>query len=112
MPKPSTRTHSHYAREAAELFGLLIRSARIGRNMTVADAAERAGVSRGLVHRVERGDMGCSLGAAFELAAIVGVRLFQADPATLDKHLAMARGTLSLLPKAVHQSPRQVDDDF
>jgi branched-subunit amino acid aminotransferase/4-amino-4-deoxychorismate lyase len=74
MPKPISRIPSAYAREAAELLGLLIRSARVERGLTIADLAERAGVSRGLVHRVEQGDPGCSLGAAFELAAIVGVR--------------------------------------
>ncbi len=112
MAKPAQRTYSHYAKDAARLLGLLIRSGRTERGMTVAEAAERAGISRGLVHRVENGDMGCSLGAAFELAALAGVRLFEAEPTTLTKHLAMARDKLVLLPKAVHQRMGKVDDDF
>lgn len=112
MPKPATRAYSGYAREAAELLGLLIHNARVERGLTAADVAERAGVSRGLVHRVEKGDMGCSLGAAFELAALVGVRLFEAEPATLTMHLAMARDKMLLLPRAVRQSPKAVNDDF
>jgi DNA-binding XRE family transcriptional regulator len=71
MPKPATRTHSRHAREAAEMLGLMIRNARVERGQTATEIAERAGVSRGLVHRVERGDMGCSIGAVFEIAAIV-----------------------------------------
>ncbi|MYH58781.1 MAG: transcriptional regulator, partial [Boseongicola sp. SB0675_bin_26] len=53
MAKPAHRSYSRYAREAAELLGLMIHNARIERNSTVADVAERAGISRGLVHRVE-----------------------------------------------------------
>ena len=112
MAKSADRGYSHYAREAAELLGLLIRNARIEREMTVAEVAERAGVSRGLVHRIEKGQMGCSVGAAFEVAAVVGLRLFEAEPATLTRHLAMAREKLTLLPGAVRGTVNKVKDDF
>ena len=42
MAKPANRSYSHYAREATELLGLMIRSARIERNFTVSDVAARA----------------------------------------------------------------------
>jgi DNA-binding XRE family transcriptional regulator len=112
MAKPATRTYSRYAREAAQLLGMLIHNARIERALTVAEVAERAGVSRGLVHRIEKGDMGCSIGAAFEVAAIVGVRLFDAEPTTLTKHLAAARDKLTLLPKAARAGAKAVKDAF
>jgi transcriptional regulator with XRE-family HTH domain len=112
MSKPAISSYSRYGREAAELLGHMIRNARVERKMTIADVAERAGVSRGLVHRIENGDMGCSIGAAFEVAAIVGVRLFDAEPTTLTRHLGMARDKLALLPKAVRRSPEAVNDDF
>lgn len=112
MTKPTTRSYSRYGREAVELLGHMIRNARVGRRMTVAEVAERAGVSRGLVNRIENGDMGCSIGATFEVAAIVGVRLFDAEPTTLTRHLGMARDRLTLLPKAVRQSPKAMKDDF
>jgi transcriptional regulator with XRE-family HTH domain len=112
MVKPANRSYSRYAREAAELLGLMIQNARIERELTVAEVAERAGVSRGLVHRVEKGDMGCSIGAAFELAAIVGLRLFEAEPTTLTRYLSMARGKLTLLPKAVRPGTKGVKDEF
>ena len=38
-------------------------NARVERELTIAEVAERAGISRGLVHRIEHGDMGCSVGA-------------------------------------------------
>lgn len=112
MPKPAHRTTSRYSREAVELLGVLIHNARIERGLTVADVAERAGVSRTLVYRVEKGDPGSSIGAAFELAAIVGVQLFEAESTTLTKHLTLARDKLLLLPKAVRRHRKKVDDDF
>jgi DNA-binding XRE family transcriptional regulator len=112
MAKPANKTYSRYAREAAELLGLLISNARIERGLTVAEAAERAGISRGLVYRIEKGDPGCSLGSAFELAAIMGVRLFEADQTTLTRHLAAAREKLALLPRYARPSAKEVKDDF
>ena len=112
MAKPVQRSYSRYAREAARLLGLMIRNARIERDLTVADVAERAGASRGLVHRIEKGAMGSSIGAAFEVAAIVGLRLFEAEPATLRRHLSMERDKLNLLPRSVRTGPTNVKDDF
>ena len=112
MVKPAHRSYSRYAREAAELFGLMIHRARIERDLKVADVAERAGISRGLVHRIEKGEMGSSIGAAFEVAAIVGLRLFEAEPTTLTRHLSVERDRLTLLPQSVRTGPTKVKDDF
>jgi hypothetical protein len=49
MAKPALKSYSRYADEAAELFGIAIRNARVERKFTIADVAERAGISRGLV---------------------------------------------------------------
>ena len=112
MVKPSGRSYSRYAREAAKLLGLMIRNTRTERGITVADVAERAGVSRGLVHRIEQGEMGSSIGAAFEVAAVIGLRLFEADPTTLTRHLSMERDRLTLLPRSVRTGTTRVKDDF
>ncbi len=112
MAKPAHRSYSRYAREAVELLGLMIHNARIERGITVADVAERAGISRGLVHRVEKGEMGSSIGAAFEVAAIIGLRLFEAEPTTLTRHLSMERDKLTLLPQSVRTGTTKVKDDF
>ena len=79
MAKPAHRSYSRYAREAAELLGLMIRNARIERGITAAEVAERRDFARPVVHRIEKGEMGSSIGAAFELAAIIGLRLFEAS---------------------------------
>lgn len=112
MAKPDNKSYSRYAREAAELLGTLIRNARVEQELTVADLAERAGISRGLVYRIEKGEPGSSLGTAFELAAIVGLHLFEADQATLGRHLAAAQEKAALLPRYARPSAKKVKDDF
>lgn len=103
--------HSRYTSHAAELFGGLIRAARLESKMTVQELAERAGISRGLVQRIEKGDLKCSLGAYFEVAYILGIQLFDADDRKIRHHLAVTQEKLALLPKAI-KKPRKVIDDF
>jgi transcriptional regulator with XRE-family HTH domain len=107
-----TRPYSRYSRDAAVLLGQLIRLARIGRKLTHEKLAERAGMSRGLLIRIEKGDPGCAIGAVFEVAAIVGVRLFDADQPTLAAGIAANAATLTLLPQAIRPLARPVKDDF
>jgi transcriptional regulator with XRE-family HTH domain len=106
------RTYSRHAREAVTMLGQLIRIARIERKLSVAELAERAGVSRDLMRRIEIGDPRCGIGTVFEAAAIVGVSLFEADRATLTGRLAAHDEKLRLLPKAVRKSRTAVKDDF
>lgn len=112
MAIPDTRTYSPYSRDALALLARMIRRARIERGLTVQELADRAGVSRGLVRRIERGDPGCAIGAVFEAAAIVGIRLFDADQPTMTAHLQANGATLALLPKSVRPSGGMVKDDF
>ena len=66
MPKQATRTYSRITRHAAALLGKQIRIARKERKMTVQELADRAGISRGLLQRIEKGDLKCQIGAVFE----------------------------------------------
>jgi len=106
------RPYSRYSRDAAVLLGQLIRLARISRKLTHEQLAERAGMSRGLVHRIEKGDPGCAIGAVFEVAAIVGVRLFDAGQSTLATGIAANTAMLELLPQAIRTPTKPVKDDF
>lgn len=108
MPKPANRPISRYAKEAAELLGLLIRRARVEHRMTAGEVAERAGISRGLVHRIEKGD----IGAAFEVASVVGLRLFDQDARGMTLKASEARSVNTLLPQAVRASTGKVNGDF
>lgn len=112
MPKPITRTYSRYTQEASVLLGGLIRAARKERKSTAQELADRAGISRGLLQRIEKGDLKCEIGAVFEVATIVGVKLFGADETTLTKHLRQTEDKLALLPKRIKTRKKAVRDDF
>jgi transcriptional regulator with XRE-family HTH domain len=111
-PKPAARPTSRYSQAALVLLGQLIRRARIERKLTVAGLAERTGLSRGLVQRIEKSDPGCAIGAVFEVAATVGVRLFDADQAALASAISANATILTLLPKAVRTTDIEAKDDF
>jgi transcriptional regulator with XRE-family HTH domain len=111
MPK-ATRPYSRYAKEAATLLGQLIRQARIDRKITTQELAERVGLSRGLLRRIENGDLGCTLGAVFETAAVVGVHLFEPDDGKLTFAVDAKKSILALMPKAVRGRRVKADDNF
>lgn len=106
------RVYSSYATGAVQLLSQLIRLARKQQHMTVQQLAERAGISRGTVQRVEQGDLKCEIGLVFELAAILGIRLFDADASTLQSQLTKTTAQIAVLPKAIHQTDMDIDDEF
>ncbi len=112
MVKPASRLFSQYSRDALALLGQLVREARLGKAMTTTDLASRAGISRALLQRIERGDPGCSIGVVFEVATLSGVPLFDQEQRQLSAHLALHRAKMSLLPKAVRTRSKGVKDDF
>ena len=111
MPK-IRRAYSRYTQEAATLMGKMIRLNRQEKRFTLQELADRAGISRGLLQRIEKGDLGCEVGAVFEVASIVGIQLFDADSSTLRSMNAQITDKLTLLPKYVRKNSRKVDDDF
>jgi transcriptional regulator with XRE-family HTH domain len=108
----TNRPVSPYASDAAALLGQLIRKSRVERKLKVVDVTERAGISRGLLRRIEAGDPGCAIGAVFEVAAIVGLPLFDADRAALSRAVEANREIMTLLPKSVRSPRLEVNDDF
>lgn len=107
-----TRFFSQYTKEAAILLGRLIKLNRKNRRWSTSDLAERVGISRVTLRKIESGDPGCSIGLVFEAASLVGVPLFNSDQTTLTTHLSRTAETLSLMPMTIRKSERDVDDDF
>ncbi|SMG27788.1 Helix-turn-helix domain-containing protein [Paraburkholderia susongensis] len=112
MSTVATRAASRYSLDAVRLLGQLIRRARLERKITASQLAERAGLSRSLVQRIEKGDPRCSIGAVFEAAAVVGVRLFDADSSGISAALRANAEVLTLLPRAVRAPRIETRDDF
>jgi transcriptional regulator with XRE-family HTH domain len=106
------RTYSRYAREAAALLAKQIQLGRKQRKWTERELAERAGISRATLQKIEKGDLSVAIGLAFEAAALVGVALFDEERRALAAHIAHTDDKLALLPSAVRQRRKPVDDDF
>jgi transcriptional regulator with XRE-family HTH domain len=114
MQKSVTRSYSRYTEDAITLFSGLIRAARLERKLSAQEVAERAGISRSMLQRMEKGDLKCEVGAVFEVATIVGVNLFNAEPSsfTLARHIKQTEEKLTLLPQKSRKKTKVVDDDF
>lgn len=106
------RTYSRYTRDAASLMGEQIRLGRKQRRWSEQALADRAGISRATLQKIERGELNCAIGLVFEAAALVGVQLFDADQTALSSHIEHARDKIALLPQRIRPGKKVVHDDF
>lgn len=112
MPKSIKRTYSAYSQDAMHLLGATIRAERKIKRMSEHQLAERVGVARSVIQRIERGDMTCGVGVVFEAAYIVGIPLFDAGPSRLSSHIDQVENKLTLLPKTIRKKTKVINDDF
>jgi DNA-binding XRE family transcriptional regulator len=94
------------------MLGTLIRVGRVEHGLTAQDLADRAGISRTTLSTIEKGAPGPEIGIVFEVASLVGVRLFDHDERTLRMQTAHLNEKLTLLPKSVRHKAKEFDDDF
>ena len=106
------RVYSRYTREAAVLLAKQIRLGRKQRRWTEHELAERAGISRATLQKIEKGDLSVAIGLVLEVAVLVGVPLFDLEPDSLAVHINRVNDKLALLPAAVRKRIMPVDDDF
>ncbi len=101
------------ARQAVSILGQMIRAARLQRNMTAEELATRTNVSRGVIQRIEAGELGTSIGAAFEAAVVLGIPLFDIPTNALGDRLKHQQEITALLPRrAFLASQSKPDNDF
>lgn len=72
MPRNPYPLYPQTQRRAEEL-GERLRLARMRRRMSLVELAKRAGVARGTLTRLERGDLSVSLGLLARVLAILGL---------------------------------------
>lgn len=106
------RVYSKYAQEAITLLGEQIKLGRKQRKWSEKNLAERAGISRATLQKIESGEMSCAIGLVFEVATLVGVNLFDQDKLPLSRHIEQARDKIALLPKRIKVKTKGVNDDF
>lgn len=109
---PRQRSYSRVTRQALTMLGKLIRVGRAERGLTAQELADRAGISRTTLSSIEKGAPGPEIGIVFEVASIVGVRMFDYDERTLRMQNARLDEKLTLLPKSVRQTVKEAADDF
>ena len=106
MPKSITRAYSTYTAEALFLLAGLIRAARLEKKMSAQEVADRAGISRGMLSRIEKADPKCEIGATFEVARIVGVSLFESELSRIVMQVNHVEEKLALLPKSARKAQK------
>jgi transcriptional regulator with XRE-family HTH domain len=112
VPATAKHTYGRYTKDAILLLGRLVELNRKQRRMTSAALAERVGISRGTLQRLERGDPKVEIGVFFEAATIVGVSLFETDIKGITALAGRTDDRIVVLPKYVRETVADVDDDF
>jgi transcriptional regulator with XRE-family HTH domain len=103
------RTYSPSTTDALHILGAQIQAARRERGWTAQELADRVGITRVTLHKIERGDASVRLGDAFETATVLGIPLY-ADPERRRLEAARLSDRLAVLPQKVRR--REVDDNF
>lgn len=112
MPASKKRNYARYTIAAANLLGSLVRLERTSKRMTAQDFADRLGIDRGTLRRLEEGDPKVELGLAFEACALLGIPLFEEDIRGLTLRADEVGKRIALLPKKVRAQRVSVDNDF
>jgi len=94
------------------LLGKMIRHGRKQRQMTEHELADRLGIARSTLQRVEKGDPKVEIGIMFEAAAIVGVKLFDSNDRGINALSERFDDRLAVLPKHIHKAEKKVVDEF
>lgn len=115
MKTKKVRTYSKATKEAARLLGLEIQLARKQRKMSESDLADRAGISRKTLQKIEKGDLSIAIGLMFEAASVIGVRLFDPGPSrfTTTMGIDQVSDKIALLPRRI-RTPKnnESNNDF
>lgn len=106
------RIYSKHAQEAALLLGQHIRLARKRLKWSEKNLAERAGISRATLQKIEAGAMTPAIGLVFEVASLVGVPLFEHDHKRLAADIDAIQSRIALLPRRIREQAKEIDDDF
>lgn len=94
------------------LLGKEVEYERKQKKITAQSLAERCGISRPTLRKIERGDPTVEIGVVFEAAAIVGIKLFNSSTlqSLAGKHALKAEHT-ALLPARVRKKAVKESDD-
>jgi transcriptional regulator with XRE-family HTH domain len=97
---------------ALDHFAALLRIRRREKALTVAELADRLGVSIPTTRKLLRGNPAVAIATYFEAATILGLALFEPDQDRFQTSRDRIGKIESLLPKRVVKPVEDFDDDF
>lgn len=106
------RAYARYTLEGIALLGKMIRQGRKQRQMTEHELANRLGIARSTLQRVEQGDPKVEIGIMFEAAALVGVKLFDSDEKGVTTLSERMDDRIAVLPKHIYKTGKKLIDEF
>jgi transcriptional regulator with XRE-family HTH domain len=112
VPASKKRSYARYTIAAVKLLGTLVQIERKSRRMTAQHLADRLGVDRSTLQRLEQGDPKVELGLAFEACALLNIPLFEENAKGLSMRLDEMGKRLALLPNRVRPKQLSTSDDF
>lgn len=108
----STRSYSKLTKQALVLMGQQIKLARKKRKMSEHDLAERVGIARSTLQKIEKGEPQVDIGFVFEAAVLTGVPLFEQEATSLAPQIERINDKLALMPTYIRTPKWEVKDDF
>ena len=113
MPASKKNSYARYTLAALERLGQLVAVARKEQRVTAQDLAERIGVTRAMIQRLEAGNPKVDIGVAFEACTILRIPLLgEDDVGSMTLRVEEGRRRLSLLPSYARARTVELADDF
>ena len=106
------RSYARHTTEGIALLSQMIRHGRKQRKMTEMELAERLGIARSTLQRLEKGDPKVEIGLMFEAAHLVGIRLFDLDEKGIRDLSQRITDRIAILPKHVRKPKKALIDAF
>ena len=106
------RTYSYLTRNAMELLSKQIRLGRKRHKMSESELADRCGMSRSTLQRIERGDLSAEIGLVFEAATVVGIPLFDIQQLDISSQINVTGDMIKLISKSHRGTSDRYENDF
>jgi transcriptional regulator with XRE-family HTH domain len=106
-----THAYSRTTTETARHVGDRVRLGRVDRRWTAQELADRLGVSRATIRKIESGDPTVGLGVAIEACVLVGAPLLAGDEERRPRDRGGDVARSAVAPQRV-RARKDIDDDF
>ena len=109
---PPVHPVCYTSRKIIQYLGQLIKITRKERKMSESDLAERVGVVRATIQKIEKGDPSVAIGTVIEATVVLGIPLLGGDKEHITNLSTLLSYMNKLLPSNVRGKVIEVDDDF